>query len=209
MALTLTTKLVAVNTMLIGIGEAPVNTLNSGLQEAEIAGIMLDNISREVQSKGWAFNTDIRFTLGTNTANEIVVPSNCLYVDTTLVRRDYNKDVILRDGKLYDRTGNTFTFTAGVVVDIVYLLDFETIPETARNYITLRAGRKFQENILGSSTMTELQSKDELDALLTLKDAETQSADYNVFDNYDTYRALDRGIDATKNLLSSQRILYS
>jgi hypothetical protein len=209
MALTLTTKLVAVNTMLIGIGEAPVNTLNSGLQEAEIAGIMLDNISREVQSKGWAFNTDIRFTLTTNTDNEIVVPSNCLYVDTTLIRRDYDKDVILRNGKLYDRTQNTFTFTEAVEVDLVYLLDFETIPETARNYITLRAGRKFQENILGSPTITQLQSKDELDALLTLKDAETQSADYNVFDNYDTYRALDRGVDATKNLLSSQRILYS
>ena len=209
MALTLTTKLVAVNTMLIGIGEAPVNTLNSGLQEAEIAGIMLDNISREVQSKGWAFNTDIRFTLALNTDSEILVPSNCLYVDTTLIRRDYDKDVILRNGKLYDRTKNTFTFTEAVEVDLVYLLDFETIPETARNYITLRAGRKFQENILGSPTITQLQSKDELDALLTLKDAETQSADYNVFDNYDTYRALDRGVDATKNLLSSQRILYS
>lgn len=209
MALTLTTKLVAVNTMLIGIGEAPVNTLNSGLQEAEIAGIMLDNISREVQSKGWAFNTDLRYSLATNTDNEIVVPFNCLYVDTTLIRRDYDKDVILRDGKLYDRTQNTFTFTEAVEVDLVYLLDFETLPETARNYITLRAGRKFQENILGSPTITQLQSRDELDALLTLKDAETQSADYNVFDNYDTYRALDRGVDATKNLLSSQRILYS
>lgn len=209
MALTLTTKLVAVNTMLIGIGEAPVNTLNSGLQEAEIAGIMLDNISREVQSKGWAFNTDLRYSLATNTDNEIVVPSNCLYVDTTLIRRNYDKDVILRNGKLYDRTQNTFTFTEAVEVDLVYLLDFETIPETARNYITLRAGRKFQENILGSPTITQLQSKDELDALLTLKDSETQSADYNVFDSYDTYRALDRGVDATKNLLSSQRILYS
>lgn len=209
MALTLTTKLVAVNTMLIGIGEAPVNTLNSGLQEAEIAGIMLDNISREVQSKGWAFNTDLRYSLPTNTDNEIVVPFNCLYVDTRLIRRDYDKDVILRDGKLYDRTQNTFTFTEAVEVDLVYLLDFETIPETARNYITLRAGRKFQENILGSPTITQLQSRDELDALLTLKDAETQSADYNIFDSYDTYRALDRGVDATKNLLSSQRILYS
>lgn len=209
MALTLTTKLVAINTMLIGIGEAPVNTLNSGLQEAEIAGVMLDNISREVQLKGWAFNTDLRYKLALNTNNEIEVPSNCLYVDTTLIRRDYDKDVILRNGKLYDRTSNSYTFTDAVEVDLIYLLDFESIPEVARNYITLRAGRKFQENILGSPTITQLQAKDEMDALIALKDAESQSADYNIFDNYDTYRALDRGIDTTNNLLSSQRILYS
>jgi len=34
MAVSLTSKLDAINSMLIGIGEAPVNTLNSGLQEA-------------------------------------------------------------------------------------------------------------------------------------------------------------------------------
>jgi hypothetical protein len=58
--LSTTTKLDAVNTILIGIGEAPVNTLGSGLQEAEIAEVVLDNINREVQSKGWTFNTDLR-----------------------------------------------------------------------------------------------------------------------------------------------------
>ena len=32
--------------------------------------------------------------------------------------------------------------------------------------------------------------------------------DYNVFDNYDTFRALDRGT-STQSLVESQRILYS
>ena len=55
MAISKTTKLDAINSMLIGIGEAPVNTLNSGLQEAEVAAILLDNVSREVQSFCWSF----------------------------------------------------------------------------------------------------------------------------------------------------------
>lgn len=39
--LTPTSKLDAVNSILIGTGEAPVNTLGSGLQEAEIAEVIL------------------------------------------------------------------------------------------------------------------------------------------------------------------------
>ena len=209
MAVTLTSKLDAINSMLIGVGEAPVNTLNSGLQEAEIAAITLDTISREVQSAGWSFNTDIRYTLSTNSLGHIPVPSNCLQIDTTALRRDYDTDIVLRNQKLYDRTKNTFVFTAEVVVDMIQLFEFEEIPEVARRYITLRAGRKFQENILGSETMTSLQYKDEQQALHSLRDAESQVADFNIFDNYDTFRALDRNITGSASLLESQRILYS
>ena len=209
MAISLTSKLDAINSMLIGVGEAPVNTLNSGLQEAEIAAITLDTISREVQSKGWSFNTDIRYTLSTNSLNEIPVPSNCLQIDTTSLRRDYDTDIVLRNQKLYDRTKNTFEFTKEIVVDMVSLFEFEEIPEVARRYITLRAGRKFQENILGSGEMTQLQYKDEQQALHSLREAESQVADFNVFDNYDTFRALDRNITGSASLLESQRILYS
>ena len=209
MAISLTSKLDAINSMLIGVGEAPVNTLNSGLQEAEIAAITLDTISREVQSAGWSFNTDIRYTLSTNSLGHIPVPSNCLQIDTTSLRRDYDTDIVLRNQKLYDRTKNTFVFTDEVVVDMVQLFEFEEIPEVARRYITLRAGRKFQENILGSETMTSLQYKDEQQALFALREAESQVADFNIFDNYDTFRALDRNITGSASLLESQRILYS
>ena len=195
--------------MLIGVGEAPVNTLNSGLQEAEIAAITLDTISREVQSAGWSFNTDIRYALSPNSSNEIPVPSNCLQIDTTSLRRNYDTDIVLRNQKLYDRTKNTFTFTAEVIVDMIQLFEFDELPEIARRYITLRAGRKFQENILGSGEMTQLQFKDEQVALFALREAEAQVADYNVFDNYDTFRALDRNITGSASLLESQRILYS
>jgi len=43
-----TTKLDAVNTMLSAIGEAPVNSLSSGLVEAEIAETILNTTYREV-----------------------------------------------------------------------------------------------------------------------------------------------------------------
>ena len=209
MAVSLTSKLDAINSMLIGVGEAPVNTLNSGLQEAEIAAITLTTVSREVQSSGWTFNTDLKITLVRNSDNNIVVPLNTLRVDTLGLKRRYDTDVVLRSGKLYDRTKNTFVFTANIEVDIVLLFDFEELPEIARRYISLRAGRKFQENILGSGEMTQLQWKDEQQALFALRAADAENADYNIFDNYDTYSALDRGLGAPVSVLDSQRRLYS
>ena len=57
--------------------------------------------------------------------------------------------------------------------------------------------------------MTQLQFKDEQAAFFALQEAESQVADFNIFDNYDTFRALDRNITGSSSLLESQRILYS
>jgi hypothetical protein len=64
MTLTVTTKLEAVNTMLTSIGESPVNTITaSTTTDVSIAIQILDNVSREVQSVGWYFNTDTNYKL--------------------------------------------------------------------------------------------------------------------------------------------------
>lgn len=200
--LTSTSKLDAVNSILIGIGEAPVNTLGSGLQEAEIAEVTLDNVSREVQSRGWTFNTDLRYTLSKNSDGIINLPLNCLKVDVTSVLRDYDTDVVERDRKLYDRVKNSFIFTEDIETDIVVLLEFHELPENARRFITLRAARKFQENILGSSTLSQLQADEEQNALFALREAEAEVGDYTIFDQYDTYRHLDRHINTTNSTLT-------
>jgi len=200
--LTSTSKLDAVNSILIGIGEAPVNTLGSGLQEAEIAEVTLDNVSREIQSRGWTFNTDLRYTLSKNSDGIINLPLNCLKVDVTSVLRDYDTDVVERDRKLYDRVKNSFVFTEDIETDIVVLLEFHELPENARRFITLRAARKFQENILGSSTLSQLQADEEQNALFALREAEAEVGDYTIFDQYDTYRHLDRHINTTNSTLT-------
>ena len=114
-------------------------------------------------------------------------------------------DVIKKGLKLFDK----IVVAVSNVDNKKYLFDFEEIPEVARRYITLRAGRKFQENILGSSELTQLQFKDEQAALMNLKAFESQTADYNIFDNYDTYAAVDRGLGSPVNTLDTQRRLYS
>ena len=60
MSLATTTKLEAVNTMLGVIGETPVNTLGGTSRPVSVvsAESVLDEVNREVQSRGGHFNTE-------------------------------------------------------------------------------------------------------------------------------------------------------
>ena len=77
------------------------------------------------------------------------------------------------------------------------LLEFNELPEVARRYITLKAARMFQDQTVGAQELHGYQINDEQFAYLALREAESESMDYNVFDNYDTYRVLDRTINNT------------
>jgi len=207
-ALTPTSELDAVNVMLTSIGESPINTLGSGLQEAEIAEVVLDNVSRDVQSAGWHFNTEIRYNLARNSSNEITLPTNAIKVDKTNILREYDMDVVERGRKLYDRIGNKYTFDGDIEVDMVVLLPFEELPETARRYITLKAARVYQQRMIGSETLSKQLMMDEQQAFLALREAESEASDYNIFDNYDTYRALDRNIKSATHTNDTIAVQY-
>ena len=189
-----TTKLEAVNVMLTSIGEAPVNSLISGLEDAELAETILESVNKETQSKGWIFNTDLKLSLSPNTDNQIVLPDNYLRVDTRGTLRSSSKDIVERGRKLYDRIGNSFTFTDPVTVDVVILLDFTDIPEVTRRYITIRSARIFQDRVLSSTNIHGFQLQDEQQAYIELQDYHAETADFNIFDNYDTFAPLDRNI---------------
>ncbi len=189
---TVTSKLEAINVMLTSIGESPVNTITSSTTtDVTIAVQILDNVSREIQSVGWHFNTDVNYKLAKNTSNEIVLPSNCLRVDNT--HQDADLDLVERNRKLWDRENHTYTITQDVKVNITWLLEFTEIPETARRYITIRAARIFQDRMLASETLHKFHQVDEIQALAALKEHEGDTRDHSIFDNYSTYRVIDRG----------------
>lgn len=194
MALTATTKLEAVNVLLSCIGEAPVNSLTSGLVDAETAETILDSVSREVQSQGWGFNTDYEreFTLDAN--NQIQIASDVLRIDMA-ERRTSELDVVARGNKLYNRATNSFYFDpsiSSVKMNAVVLLSFDDLPEAARRYVTVRSARIFQDRVVGSETLHAFHQRDELMALVELKDADSEVNDHSIFDNYSVASVLDR-----------------
>jgi hypothetical protein len=159
-----------------------------------------DNVSRAVQARGWIFNTDLDVELTTNQRDEIVVDPSILRVDTTSLVRNGDTDIVERGRKLYDRKKNTTKFTAGtkVRVDLITQLTFDSLPEPARRYIAIRAARIFHDRVVGSGELHRFFQEDEMYAWV---------ADYNIFDNYDVFRVIDRShtssYDLRRNLVDS------
>ena len=181
---TLTTKLEAVNSMLGHIGESPVTSISSTSSlpiSASTALGILDEISREVQSEGWHFNTELKVTLSPTGNGNITLSEDVLEVDTT----DISIDVVQRGLVLFDRSNNTSRFTKDLEVNLTRLLDFTSLPEAARRYITLRASRVFQGRIVGSRELEALIARDEYQARARLEEMDSGGSDRTIFDNYD------------------------
>ena len=194
MSLSPTTKLEAVNTMLTSIGEQPIQNMNdlAGLSDASIAEQILDNVSRAIQSRGWIFNTDLDVQMPVDQYGEIKLSPDILRVDTTSRVRDGDTDIVERGRKLYDRQKQTFVFTTKVTVNQIKLLIFEDLPEPARRYISIRSARIFHDRVVGSGELHRFYQEDEMNAWQALLEYEGDVADYNIFDNYDVFRVVDR-----------------
>lgn len=198
MPLTRTTKLQAVNTMLATIGSAPVNQLiapgSPNSADVAIATNTLDEVSLNVQSRGWHFNTEENIPLTPDPGTkEIYISENVVFVD---IERDNDLgskyDITVRNNKLYNKKTDSFQFTEVVKVKMVRALDWDDLPQAARHYITIRASRIFQDRVVGSDKHHAFTQQDEFQALGVLKKFDGDSADHSIFDNYDVYRVIDR-----------------
>jgi hypothetical protein len=186
MALTNTTKLEAVNTMLATIGESGVNTLASGLDEAVAAVATLDEVSRLVQAEGWAFNTEDNYPLPITVDGKVPLPLNTLRLDGE------GKKYVRRGGFLYDKVNHTEIFTDTVYLSITFGLDFEDMPEIARQYIMIRAARVFQTREVGSADLHRFTREDEQKAWFSLNSFESDAADLTIFESPDLQLMNDR-----------------
>ena len=182
------TELEAVNVLLTTIGEAPVNTLSGNqVTDVSIAQQVLNEVSREVQSQGWKFNTEYDVRLTPNVNNEIVVPADTARIDAK------THDVVIRSGKLFDLNERIFTFDSVLEVEIVYFQDFADLPDVAKRYIATRAARIYADRMINSNTIHQMIAKDEQKALIDLKEYEGDIGDYTMMDSYSVARVLNRG----------------
>ena len=197
MPLTTTTRLQAVNTMLATIGSAPVNQLTgpNAPNSADVAMAMntLDEVSLNVQSRGWHFNTEENVTLSPDpVTKEIVLASNIVMVDVDFPDNE-GLDITMRGAKMYNRKTNSLQFDAPVEkVRLIRILEWDDLPQAARHYISIRAARIFQDRTVGSDKHHTFTQQDEIIALSNLKKYEGETADHSIFDNYDVYRVIDR-----------------
>jgi hypothetical protein len=192
MALSITSKLDAINWMLSSIGEAPINQLGGATTvDADVAEQTLDEISRQVQSIGWHFNTENHYPVVRANDKRISITSDIVRIDVSSF--DYlNIDVVQRGAYLYDKKNHTYEFDYDLLVDLIRLVDWEYLPQPFRTYITTKATRVFQTKVVGSESLANQLATDEASAFAALREYEADTGDYSVFDNYDVASVLDR-----------------
>jgi hypothetical protein len=174
------TELEAVNILLSAIGEAAVSSLeNATTVEVTQAKNLLSNVNREAQQKGWHFNTEWDVTLTRDSDNKIPIGSSILsvYVENQLTTIRGISGVMY----IYDLDNNTFTWTKNLSSAVtITLLDFQDTPQAVRQYVTTKAARIFQEEIIGQVSAETVNRQEEAEAYADLLDDEAERAGYNV-----------------------------
>jgi len=174
--LTLTTELEAVNVILSAVGESPVVSLDDdAFVDAETARRLLNAELRSTQTRGWTFNTDIDYDLTPDEDGYISFPANTVrYVFE-------DKDLTRRGNYLYNRADHTYEFTdTETALELVTLLEWDELPEAMRNYCTICAARKFQDQSTADPSLHKFTSTDEFKAKADLDNYEADAAGWNV-----------------------------
>lgn len=176
------TKLDAVNLMLASIGQTPLNTLNTaGIRDAAIAELTLDMTLRSVLVRGWSFNSDYDFEILPDVNDNHLVPSDALSITPC----DHWKDYVERDNggtrMMYDRENNTFVITESEEYNIIRAMDFASIPEAARGYVSTRAARLFQANTIASDIIFKYTELHERESFAALRKVERKNKKLNMF----------------------------
>lgn len=148
--LTATTKTDAINTILSSVGYAPVNNIEDDT-DVDVANAirMLDRFSRDIQRKGWDFNTG-SITLQPDTISKRIRWDNTLISWVSQDGGVYAK----RGDFFYDVTNQTYEFTKAIVLNAIIALDFEDLPDCFKNFITARAAVSFQSRYMGDTTLS-------------------------------------------------------
>lgn len=192
-------ELPAVNQILQSCGQAPVTTLDQTNPDVAIAYSTLLQVSQEVQAEGWSYNIEYDYEFTPDTNNEILIPNNVLQLD--LAPEYPTKDVIRRNGKLYDKVEHTYTFTDKVKCDVVWLFDWVDLPTPIQDYIVARAASIVSSRIVGDTTQFQMLSQKEAYNRAMALEYECNQGDYtffghprgnNAYISYKPYKALFR-----------------
>lgn len=179
------TKLDAVNLMLASIGQSPINVLTGTIpKDAAKAVLALDTALREVLTQGWSFNSDTEYPLTPDGTQRIDVPATAIFIDPT-----FGEPFVMRWDtgggspalRLYDTDKRTFNeYQNDVKVDVIWLFNYEEIPQHARMYIAMKAGRKFQSGILASAIIYDFTKELEAEAYAGFRRLELRQQDFNI-----------------------------
>ncbi len=161
--------------------------------DVAIALNTLREVSREVQSEGWTFNTEFDYKITPDSNNEIRIADDVLQMDLNgKYPENIEKEAIFRGGKLYDKKAHSYTWTAETVyVDILWYFEWENIPAPIQAHIVARAAAIVSSRIIGDSNQYQILQQKELTTRSQAMEYECNQGDFSFFgspDNGNFYR---------------------
>ena len=181
-------ELEAINTLLSVIGEAPIDSLSditvNEITDSTLARKALNEVSRDVQSEGWSWNTDRGVTFTKDKTNEIKLPASALKVVFPSVG---DGNYVARGLRVYDRNRQSYDMSdveSVTATQVVSQLDWEDMPHAAQQYITIRAARIYSDRFLNSDAIYVYTSNDEQYARsMLIRSEEREGGDNMLYGN--------------------------
>ena len=179
-------ELDAVNELLASIGEEPLDDLDIMPPSGNTALMLLRRQSRDLQDEGYWFNRSSGVVLTPDVGGEIAVPAAALSVDGE------TEDLIVIGSRLFNRTTNTFIFTASVTCEISYHRPWADLTSVVRRYITALALERFIEGFPSADPTSASRQRNLMRAQVSFKRAELRAGDYNIRSNSAVQSTLQR-----------------
>lgn len=186
-----TTELEVVNEMLDAIGISPVTSI-TGSTDLDVTNAVkrFSKINRAVQGMGWRWNTrrEVKYVRDVN--NQVEVGTNVLSIKPT--GNSASKDYVLRAGFIYDRDPDVDSnvLSETVYLDIVELLMFEDLPQSARNYIQAKCVREHLLFEAPDDTKHDIAQAAEVQAWSDLINDTSRASRQTIEDNPEVYSSI-------------------
>ena len=208
------TELSSVNSILMAIGQAPINRIYQKQKygtdteivyiNPEVAFIhsLLMEVNADVQNEGWVFNRENHFPLTPQENGEIKLPENVLRMDVTENQVYRTTDLVKRGSRLYDKMNHTYIFDPlkAIYFDIVWKWEYEDLPSVFKRYITLRSSGRAATQLVTNPQLVQLLATQEAQARAACMEYECNQGDHTFFGtpdhtayrSYQPYRTLAR-----------------
>ena len=194
------TELSAVNSILGAIGQSPQTTLNYENPEVGFIYNLLRDSNVDIQAEGWHFNTENHVKYSPNTDKKIVINDNVLRLDVTAGWKDYSRNVVKRDGVLYDKAEHTDEWDGDIYLDVVTLYTFTDIPTVFQRYIISKASGRAATQLVNNPGLVKLLAAQEFQARAACVEYDCNQGNHSylgvpeksVYQTYQPYQALRR-----------------
>ena len=155
-----------------------------------MAANVIDEVTNSLQAEGWTFNTERAYPFIPDGDWLHRVPDNVLQIDAGY---SPTNDIVQRQGKLYNKRSHSYKFEGKQELDVVWLVDFDDMPDAFKNYVAMRAANLFAGRSVGSAEAVKFGEREECTARAAMIEYETQQGDYSMLGaadniNNQTYR---------------------